>query len=180
MAETGKSESLKLGFLTSIPVADRGFVGGLLVTNHLGRPLEFQCTAPIRPNRTQEILYGPTLGPFLLVDVIGRTLIEKATVKPTVVLVEDPRLLDLRAQVAVPIACLEGPAPGEAAPIAPPPADALRLKIGVQTLLLAADSEDDFKLLTPKTGQIPKEADLREPFGRVRDALQETISANAA
>src|SRR4029450_11711246 len=61
MADAGKCDPLRLGFFTAIAVPERGFVGGLLVTNHLGRPLEFQCTAPVRPNRTQEILYGPPL-----------------------------------------------------------------------------------------------------------------------
>jgi hypothetical protein len=42
--ESGK-ENFRLGFLTAIEVPERGFVGGLLVTNHFGRPLEFQCTA---------------------------------------------------------------------------------------------------------------------------------------
>ena len=81
-----------MGFLTEIRIGERGYVGGLLVTNHLGRPLEFQCTAPVKPNRTQEILYGPTLVTFLLAELIGRTLVEKIGVKPHLVLV-DARLI---------------------------------------------------------------------------------------
>ena len=57
------NEQLRLGFLTAIHLEHRGHVAGLLVTNKYGRPLEFQCTAPVRPNRTQELLYGPTLVP---------------------------------------------------------------------------------------------------------------------
>lgn len=179
MAETGKSDGLRLGFLTSLSLGERGFVGGLLVTNHMGRPLEFQCTAPVRPNRTQEILYGPTLGPFLLGDVIGRTLIEKATVKPTLVLVEVPQLLDLRAQTSIPIACLES-IDLKAEGAVRFPADALRLRVGMHSLVFASDFEDDLELVRGKANLVPKEADLSEPFGRVRDALQETVAANAA
>src|SRR5579862_7161932 len=105
-AESGK-ENFRLGFLTAIEVPERGFVGGLLVTNHFGRPLEFQCTAPLKPNRTQEILYGPTLVPYVLGDLIGRTLIEKVGVKPHIVLTERQELLSLRELVQIPVACVD-------------------------------------------------------------------------
>jgi hypothetical protein len=104
--DTGK-ELFRLGFLTAIEVPDRGYIGGLLVTNHFGRPLEFQCTAPLKPNRTQEILYGPTLVPYVLGDLIGRTLIEKVGVKPHIVLTERVELLGLRDLVEIPVACVD-------------------------------------------------------------------------
>ncbi len=104
--DTGK-ELFRIGFLTAIEIPDRGYVGGLLVTNHFGRPLEFQCTAPLKPNRAQEILYGPTLVPYVLGDLIGRTLIEKVGVKPHLVLTERMELLDLRELVAIPVACVD-------------------------------------------------------------------------
>ena len=50
-----------LGFLTVVEHPQHGLFGGYLLLNHGGRPLEFHCTAPIKPNRAQEILYGPTL-----------------------------------------------------------------------------------------------------------------------
>src|SRR5262245_48271603 len=104
--ESGK-ELFRLGFLTAIEVPERGYVGGLLVTNQFGRPLEFQCTAPLKPNRTQEILYGPTLVPYVLGDLIGRTLIEKIGVKPHLVLTERQELLGLRELVEIPVACVD-------------------------------------------------------------------------
>src|SRR5271169_5452555 len=115
--DSGK-ELFRLGFLTAIEVPERGYVGGLLVTNQFGRPLEFQCTAPLKPNRTQEILYGPTLVPYVLGDLIGRTLIEKVGVKPHLVLTERHELLGLRDLVEIPVACVdEMPANGEPSPI---------------------------------------------------------------
>jgi hypothetical protein len=112
--DTGK-ELFRLGFLTAIEIPDRGYVGGLLVTNHFGRPLEFQCTAPLKPNRTQEILYGPTLVPYVLGDLIGRTLIEKVGVKPHIVLTERQELLGLRELVQIPVACVDDlPTSGQA------------------------------------------------------------------
>jgi hypothetical protein len=114
--DTGK-ELFRLGFLTAIEIPDRGYVGGLLITNHFGRPLEFQCTAPLKPNRTQEILYGPTLVPYVLGDLIGRTLIEKVGVKPHIVLTERQDLLGLRELVEIPVACVDDlPANEQAVP----------------------------------------------------------------
>ena len=104
MAASDKQETVRLGFLTAIEVADRGFVGGLLITNHYGRPLEFQCTAPVKANRTQEILYGPTLVPYVLGELIGRTLLEKATIKSHVLLTERPEILEARGNFNVPTA----------------------------------------------------------------------------
>ena len=48
-----RKEQIRLGFMTAVEIGDRNFVGGLLVTDRFGRPLEFQCTTPVKPNRTQ-------------------------------------------------------------------------------------------------------------------------------
>ena len=101
---SGTVDPFRLAFLTAVEDPERGVVGGLLVTNHFGRPLEFQCTTPVKPNRTQQILYGPTLRPFLLAEVIGCTLVEKVGVKPHLVLVESQELLDLRPHIDIPVA----------------------------------------------------------------------------
>jgi hypothetical protein len=96
-----------LGYLTVTNLADNGFVGGLLVTNLWGRPLEFQCTAPVKPNRAQEILYGPTLRPVLFGELIAATLIAKASTKPALVLTDQRDVLPARPLVKVPIVCIE-------------------------------------------------------------------------
>ena len=86
MPNDGTPQEIRLGFLTSIRTSSQGFAGGLLVTNRFGRPLEFQCTTPITPNRTQQILYGPTMVPYVLSELIGRTLFEKSGVQPQLIL----------------------------------------------------------------------------------------------
>src|SRR5215475_8389779 len=103
----GNHDQFRLGFLTAVEDAERGFVGGLLITNRFGRPLEFQCTVPVKPNRTQQILYGPTLKPYVLCELIGRTLLEKVGVKPHLVLVESEDLLELRGASPAPLASLK-------------------------------------------------------------------------
>ena len=74
-----------------------------------GRPLEFHCTAPIKPNRAQEILYGPTLESFLYGEQIGRTLLEQAKTEPLVVCTDCPPALAVRELVSVPVALVLPP-----------------------------------------------------------------------
>lgn len=172
MAGGTTTDQFRLGFLTSIEDPERGYVGGLLVTNRFGRPLEFQCTVPVRPNRTQQILYGPTLRPYVLGELIGRTLVEKAAVKPHLVLTESESLLDLRDYVNMPVASLLDTKQA---------ADSghRTLKLGNQMLAFHDEHADDLQTIQKEAAQIPESADLKEPFERVREALCETIKAAA-
>lgn len=203
MTVSANKENFRLGFLTAIEISDRGYVGGLLVTNHFGRPLEFQCTAPVKPNRTQEILYGPTLAPFLLGELIGRTLLDKVGVKPHLVLTERPELLDLRAHVDMPVACVddlqrekrpsaESETPSESqnsldsetstdgsTPRSGASSQPGSMTLGRQKLRFHAAHPGDERLVANSTRLVPHDADLREPFERVREALQETVRMGA-
>lgn len=176
MTANGKQDQLRLGFLTAIELPDKGFVGGLLVTNHCGRPLEFQCTVPVRPNATQEILYGPTLAPFLLGELIGGTLVEKAGVKPQLILTDRMQILELRNHVDQPVALVESQeTPGGAAE-----GDAPRtLKLGRQIIRFHSSHDEDHLAVSRGAHHIPSDADLKEPFERVREALEETLRSGA-
>lgn len=66
-----------IGYFTTVQSERTGWTGGLLVLNGSGRPLEFQCTLPIRPSRAHEILFGKTLRQHLISEVIGPTLLQK-------------------------------------------------------------------------------------------------------
>lgn len=176
MAATAKQEPLRLGFLTAIEVPEKGFVGGLLVTNQCGRPLEFQCTVPVKPNPTQEVLYGPTLQPFVLGELIGGTLVEKAGVKPQLILTDREQILELRNHVEQPVALVAGPADKS---------DSVgelqqgRLRLGRQTLRIHPAHDSDHAAISRDAPRVPADADLAEPFERVREALQETVRSGA-
>lgn len=171
MTAAGQSEKLRLGFLTALETPGQGFVGGLLVTNHLGRPLEFQCTSPVKPNRTQVLLYGPTLESYLLAELIGKTLVEKAGVKPHVVMVAQEHLLDLREHVSMPVAWVLPP--GEKSTESD-------ISIGRQSVRVHGDHLSDCTTLAKKMQLLPENADLSEPFERVQEALRETAGGAAA
>ncbi len=174
MASTNHPESLHLGFLTVIEVAGGAFVGGLLVTNKLGRPLEFQCTTPVKPNRTQEILYGPTLKPFLFSDLIGKTLMERLQVRPQLLLIDQPDLLALRNHVELPIACLVA-AGADRAELP----DQTHVGLGNRRVRFDADHPEDADLVRTQSKLVPGDADTAEPLERVREALQETLKGAA-
>ena len=161
------NEQLRLGFLTAIHLEHRGHVAGLLVTNKYGRPLEFQCTAPVRPNRTQELLYGPTLVPFLLGELLSKTLLDRIGIKPHVVLTDRSEILDSRLHVSLPVACiLKGTAK-----------DAVR--IGKLHFGLHAEFSEDSKAFEQLAKELAADADLLEPLDRVREALNETMKIAA-
>jgi hypothetical protein len=98
-----------LGFLTIVEHPQYGLFGGYLVLNTAGRPLEFHCTAPIKPNRAQEILYGPTLESFLYGEQIGQTLLKQASAETFLVCTNRPAALATREFVATPMALVLEP-----------------------------------------------------------------------
>jgi hypothetical protein len=187
MSANGKQDQFRLGFLTALEVPEQGHVGGLLITNRHGRPLEFQCTAPVKPNRTQQILYGPTLEAFLLGELIGKALVEKSGVKPHLILTERAEILELRNHIPVPVACLEPhapppvPAPSEAQSDTPVAVEEipLTLRIGRQWVRFHASHAEDRPAVEKESAQVSRDSDLREPFERVREALLETVRSGA-
>jgi hypothetical protein len=82
------------GYLV-VRVGDDGtYVGGLMVTDRHGLPLDFRYTDAIKPTRLQKALYGGVLDRYLRSEVVLRTLLGALSEKPTLLLVEDDRLLD--------------------------------------------------------------------------------------
>jgi hypothetical protein len=92
-----------LGFLTVIDHPRYGLVGGFLVLNTTGRPLEFQCTTPFKPNRPQEILYGETLRPFFYGEQIAQTLLNHSKTKTAFVLTDVEAVLAAQDFVESPL-----------------------------------------------------------------------------
>lgn len=93
----------QLGFLTIIDHPKLGVIGGYLVVNSAGRPLEFSCTTPVKPNRAQEILYGNTLKPFLYGEQIAKTLVSRSKNPVAFLLTDEPAVLAVEEFVEQPI-----------------------------------------------------------------------------
>lgn len=101
-----KGNSFAVGFLTILEHRRHGLFGGYLVLNSVGRPLEFHCTAPVKPNRTQQILYGPTLKSFYYGERIGLALVEKSALSPTCILTDRADAISLSGHTKIPVGWL--------------------------------------------------------------------------
>ncbi len=183
-----------LGFLTVVEHPQYGLFGGYLVLNMAGRPLEFHCTAPIKPNRAQEILYGPTLQSFLYGEQIGQTLIQQAATAPLLVCTDQEPALAAREYASMPMV-LVLPTNGEtiAEPAAQPmPGERSRVvrldyahhgprlvtfELGRNRLALPERAEEDRGLVTARLAELAESFDLAEPFHRIRAAIEEAQQA---
>ena len=95
MVQNTTTATLNLGFLTILH-EPTGYLGGYLVTNNWGRPLEFRLSTAVQPNRVQQVLYGATLQPYIFADVIGKTLVEKTGLTVQMIVTDREPALDLR------------------------------------------------------------------------------------
>ena len=195
MELSGAKSNSGLGFLTVVEYPQQGLFGGYLVLNPAGRPLEFHCTAPIQPNRAQQILYGPTLQPYLFGELIGQTLLGKAKVEPLVVCTDREAALAVGDYVGVPVALVlppqgvedlgadmpsDAPLPSESegqvrrvdgAHCGCPGLVAFRL--GQNHLAVPAPRGDDQRRIIDRLGELGESFNLAEPFQRIREAIEE-------
>jgi len=161
------------GFLTVLDSADHGLFGGYLVLSPLGRPLEFRCSTPVAPSRAQQILYGPTLRPYLLAEVIGQALVKGSELPVDVILTDQRDMLPLGLLRSEPVLHLEAVADvaagqGESEPSAVSAFNFAGCRISAADGVLLANDEVQ-SLLAPLAARIS----LCEPFGRILAALHE-------
>lgn len=174
-----------LGFLTVVEHEQLGLVGGYLLLNLAGRPLEFHCTAPLKPNRAQQILYGPTLEPYLYGEQIGQALAAKSNVQPLCICTDRPAALSLGDHVPQPVVWV-GPRQEETSSDAPTSANVLRidgahaslahlamLRVGSNALGIRTVRGGDAELVRERLAGLDPDFDLSEPFGRIREAIDE-------
>lgn len=164
---TPAATPLTLGFLTVVQEAT-GFLGGYLVTNSWGRPLEFRLTTAVQPNRVQQILYGRTLDEYIHADLIGKTLVEKTGTHPTLIVTDTLGVLPLRSRLDVPVVALHT---GQGSP--PPGMLVLPTPRAAAGLLYPASHPGDRELIEQRLAQVDPAVDLGEPFQRIREAVTE-------
>lgn len=90
MAGAGKSS---VGYLLSLAVAENVFMGGAMVTDPYGLPLEFRYTEPVRATKLQRVLYGDVLETYIQTDVILANLLDRLEEKPSLFIVSDSTFL---------------------------------------------------------------------------------------
>jgi hypothetical protein len=176
-------QPLCLGFLTVVD-SQHGLMGGYLVLNGAGRPLEFHCTAPVKPNRAQQILYGPTLEPFLYGEQIGQALTAKSQLAPVMICTDVPPAMAVRTVVNTPVVLVlpagEPTAVTEGGQLRLRLDDAHAAKLHLHTfevrgnrLAVGAERIADRAEILARLDALETPLDLHEPFGRIREALDE-------
>ena len=167
-----------VGFLSIVHDAG-GVLGGYLITNSWGRPVEFRLTTAVSPNKVQQILYGPTLTEYLHADLIG-----KASVVPGLIVVDALPALALRSRVDVPVVAVV------------PRGNEVLLASGAEEYVSLANPRSpagvvypakfaaDRELIEKRLEAVDPAVDLSEPFLRVREAVAEArklgVTARAA
>jgi len=85
----------KIGYILANEMGEDTFIGGLLVTDQKGFPIEFRYTDPVTPSALQRVIYGNALDRYLIVEVIARSLIESVTDKPDLFITNSRLILEL-------------------------------------------------------------------------------------
>jgi hypothetical protein len=192
MTYASPEEQTAFGYLSAFHSPEHGYFGGYLIVSPLGRPLEFHCTAPVRPSRAQEILYGPTLRSYLVGEEIGGALLAAAQHRPRLILTDYDEAIGARRPPGVPFvwvltrltseiaanpelcrsdvdASTEFSKPANCCPQAwSPPFEAFNYRFR-QVSGPGAERADIVALLSLLAERI----DLAEPFDRIHDAICE-------
>jgi hypothetical protein len=180
------------GFLSTLDSPEHGYFGGYLIVSQLGRPLEFHCTSPVRPSRAQEILYGPTLQPYLLGEQISTALLIAAKTIPRLVVTDTPAMLAARMQSKSPIVFIQtrpdtnrtestgSELTGRDLLAFEDEVEKSRLtsfqshiEFGGYELLLPAGFESERNAVLVALSQLTQHIGLSEPFGRIHEAISE-------
>jgi hypothetical protein len=144
-----------LGFLTILQ-DQAGFLGGYLVTNQWGRPLEFRLSTAVQPNRVQQILYGETLLPYVCGELIGKTLFEKTAAQAQAIVTDKQAALEVRRHLAVPVGYFKNGG-----------------HIKEPELLSHGSFPEDAGAIRELRDRLGSSFDFAEPFLRIREAVAE-------
>lgn len=92
-----------LSYLDVLRLTGDVFIGGLLTVNETGLPTEFIHSEPVRPSKLQVSLYGSTLGRYLMLDVVGKGLVDASQSRGTPVVVAQGDMVPLATRVKRPL-----------------------------------------------------------------------------
>jgi hypothetical protein len=174
-----------IGFYALLPSQDaKGHLGALLVTDDLGKPVEFRVTYPVKPTLLQRQLYGDSLLPHIGIELCGKPLYQALKGKPGLVLVSDAQLLPLADGIPALVAHVQRF--GETLAVAAPTQAGLKPALKLQTssgrfqpLTLICPVNYDDKRQQEAQSQINRffaSIDLLEPFARI-DAAAKALAA---
>lgn len=178
MSESTPTGPIHLGFLTVFQEG-AGYLGGYLITNSWGRPMEFRLSTAVQPNRVQHILYGSTLQEYLCADLIGKTLIDKCSTTIHMLFTDSLNVLPIRSRLEIPVLAI---VPQDDPSVTFLPEERIaRLKDERSTAPLLYDPRHaaDLERIRLLLDKVDPGLDLSEPFSRIREAMGEARKMGA-
>ncbi len=168
------ADEATIAYYTVVEDERTGWTGGLLLLNGGGRPLEFQCTLPVRPSRAHTILFGPTLRDHLIGDVIGPLLVEKCRTPISMLCCDQPEAFRMTQLVSFPIVLVDEAAEDQEGPIADDSmSGSVSALLAGSLIRFPVEHADAVHQLAAKLRDFP---DAVEPFERIREAIKEAQS----
>jgi hypothetical protein len=179
--------SAVFGYVVCRLLPDGSHIGGVLVTDVFGLPLEFRHTDPVTPSRLQRVLYGGALEGYIASEVLVGALLSSVAARPEIYIAGDSTYVDGAGEFGSPsIWIAESRAAqdketghrhdigaGEFILQLGPGSGAVRVKVGAPRNAATADyvkttSDIAAKLLL----QASQSMEVLEPLSRVEDAIQ--------
>lgn len=164
-----------LGYLTYVDLPMLGTVGGFLIVDLKARPVEFHCSSPVLPTRTQEILYGQTLRQSVVCDQIGKSLLSQVKQLPQLLLTDEPLVLELQESISSPIVAIMERPDGAGQCVL----DSHEITLGQNRARIASDSRFSPTQVRDTWGSRIGGWDGLEPLERIREAISEAHRAAA-
>lgn len=171
------NDDLRLMFLASHNFdSGKAFRGAFLLTDGATKPLEFRCTTPIRPSSLQVVLYGDILEQHMLVELIGKPLIDQAHERPDLIIVNQSGFLALRPHIDYPLVQITKEERIEFSDTNESRFEFLNSPSGrFDPVVITTHSEfvEDKQTAGEILSEIFNHHDLTEPFGRIESAVDQ-------
>ena len=172
-------EELRLAYFVAIREGT-SYLGGLLMTNSQGIPMDFRYTEPITPTKLQSVLYGKALEPHLREEVIQKALLKEIKTPPHMMFVEMSDLVGVfGAEAKFPVLSVQRtqePSLVDTGASTRLSSRELLVQLGeggspLRVLFAQGMNQEDQDLALSKLIQAGYQMDLAEPMDRVLEAL---------
>ncbi len=171
--------SIQLGFMT-IFQENNTTLGGYLVTNSWGRPIEFRMSSGVQPNRMHQILYANTLQEYLHADLIGKALLDKSSSAVHLLFTDSLGTLSLRSRVNFPVVAIWDAGDNRGQEFDRVTYKHLSTPGFNQTMVMDPGFAEEEDTVLAILQRLDKAFDLTEPFQRIREAMGEARKMGVA
>lgn len=166
-----------LGYITTRVFEGPTYLGGILIVDKKGIPVEFKYVEPIRPSKLQTLLYGNTMDRYIRVESVGAPLVDAVERKPAILFIREEPFLE-ESKWSFPIISISR-YKGE---VLSNLGDFKELEMGEYIVKIDANLPLRIKLdkkyrerlqeLIPLLIEIGQNFDIMEPFTRLEEAIK--------